>query len=631
MPDRQAHPLYDRRFEHDACGVGFVADAGGRSRAAGPAARPGRARLARPSRRVRRGRGVERRRGRPPAARAERPRPDSLRVSPAGPASSRCSCPGRAGRRATARVGSSKSALAEERLPAPRWRTVPVDPSALGSEAAATRPDIAQASSSVRPGCPMPGSSSASSSPGAGWRPRPAGQARRLAGFAVPSASCRSVVYKGLVAGERLAELYPDLAADLPLSHAIFHQRYATNTHPEWRLAQPFRAIAHNGEINTIRTNREQVHGRAGDPLGAPGSAAHRLVEAGPLLSPDGSDSLSLDEALELLVATGWSLEAALLALVPEATALLLDRSPARRGVRPPDGRLPGAVGRPGGARVRGWAAGRRARRSERAPAARVRGHPRAARRGGIGGGRGADRARRDRPARSARAGRDAARRPAPRGDPRGCRGEDRDPPPLVATGRAAVDVRRRPTGRSAARGGAAVAPTGPAGHEPAVCAPRRPRRRAGPARHPDDGRRGEASRSGAWATTRRRRPGPGSTGRSPTTSARRSPRSPTRRSTPSASARSWTSASSSAGDPALLGGIPTGPRTVRLDRPVVADLDGLLGRIRLRRRPPARRDLGPGRWSGGPRPARSTGWRPTRSSPSRRLGRGPRRLRPGR
>ncbi len=138
----------------------------------------------------------------------------------------------------------------------------------------------------------------------------------------MPSASCRSVVYKGLVAGGQLAQLFPDLAAGLIVSHAIFHQRYATNTHPDWRLAQPFRAIAHNGEINTVRTNRDQVNGRSGDPLGAVGSPARRLVEAGPLLSPGGSDSLSLDEALELAVATGWSLESALLALIPEASAL---------------------------------------------------------------------------------------------------------------------------------------------------------------------------------------------------------------------------------------------------------------------------------------------------------------------
>jgi glutamate synthase domain-containing protein 1 len=73
------------------------------------------------------------------------------------------------------------------------------------------------------------------------------------------------VVYKGLVAGPRLAELYPDLAEPLVVRYALFHQRYATNTHPVWRLAQPFRAIAHNGEINTVRGNREQVRGRSRD------------------------------------------------------------------------------------------------------------------------------------------------------------------------------------------------------------------------------------------------------------------------------------------------------------------------------------------------------------------------------
>ena len=83
--------------------------------------------------------------------------------------------------------------------------------------------------------------------------------------LSIPSASCRTIVYKGLVAGGRLAELYPDLEAPIEVGYAVFHQRYATNTHPVWRLAQPFRSIAHNGEINTVRGNREQVRGRARD------------------------------------------------------------------------------------------------------------------------------------------------------------------------------------------------------------------------------------------------------------------------------------------------------------------------------------------------------------------------------
>ena len=65
--------------------------------------------------------------------------------------------------------------------------------------------------------------------------------------------------------GGRLPDLYGDLRQPLSLGYAVFHQRYATNTHPVWRLAQPFRLISHNGEINTVRGNREEVRGRAGD------------------------------------------------------------------------------------------------------------------------------------------------------------------------------------------------------------------------------------------------------------------------------------------------------------------------------------------------------------------------------
>ncbi len=318
--DRHRTPLYDPRYEHDACGVGFVADAGGRSRGAVmPLALAGLGSL-----------------GHRGAFAADGASSDGAGVLlPLEPSVLTQLAPGVTGRPgvvslflprgksggATGRAIVTR-ALADERLPAPAWRDVPVDPSALGREAGATRPTFAQAIVE-RP----PGLSDARFELRlilARRRMEAAARAARssTASFAVPSASCRTVVYKGLVAGDRLARLYPDLVSGLIVSHAIFHQRYATNTRPDWRLAQPFRAIAHNGEINTIRTNRDQVHGRTADPLGPSGSAARRLMEAGPLLSPDGSDSLSLDEALELAVATGWTLEAALLALIPEASAL---------------------------------------------------------------------------------------------------------------------------------------------------------------------------------------------------------------------------------------------------------------------------------------------------------------------
>ncbi len=319
MSDRQPDPLYDPRFEHDACGVGFVADAGGRSRTRVlPLALAGLGSL-----------------GHRGAFAADGASSDGagilLPLEPSVLARLAHGVPGRPGivsvfappegrRGATARQ-VVESALAEERLPAPAWRTVPTDPAALGHEAARSLPAVSQAIVERPAGL----SDARFELRLVLARRRMEAEARRagpdLAAFAVPSASCRTIVYKGLVAGDRLADLFPDLASGWLVSQAIFHQRYATNTHPEWRLAQPFRSIAHNGEINTIRTNREQVRGRTGDAHGGTG-AARRLLEAGPPLSPDGSDSLSLDEALELLVASGWSLEVALLALVPEAAAL---------------------------------------------------------------------------------------------------------------------------------------------------------------------------------------------------------------------------------------------------------------------------------------------------------------------
>ncbi len=312
--------MYDPRYEHDACGVGFVADAGGRSH---PAVLP--LALA--------GLGALGHRG---AFAADGASSDGAGVLlPLEPSVLAHLAPDVAGRpgvvslflprgRTSGAAGRAivVRALAEERLPAPIWRVVPADPAALGPEAGATRPTFAQALVE-RPA----GLSDARFELRLVLARRRMEAAARAAGsslasFAVPSASCRTVVYKGLVAGDRLARLYPDLASDLGVSHAIFHQRYATNTRPDWRLAQPFRSIAHNGEINTIRTNRDQVQGRTADPLGPIGSAARRLMDAGPLLSPEGSDSLSLDEALELAVATGWTLEAALLVLIPEASAL---------------------------------------------------------------------------------------------------------------------------------------------------------------------------------------------------------------------------------------------------------------------------------------------------------------------
>ncbi|NJD28293.1 MAG: glutamate synthase large subunit [Chloroflexi bacterium] len=210
------------------------------------------------------------------------------------------------------------------------WRPVPMEPRALGASALASRPAVVQAvvpRPVGRGGRPMSDAAferrlflARRRIEAGATEPRTPSRPGCMPSLAIVSASCRTIVYKGLVAGARLGELYPDLQELLDVPYAVFHQRYATNTHPEWRLAQPFTTIAHNGEINTVRANREQVRGRHGDR--ARRAFPRRLLEAGPLLSADASDSLSLDEALQALTATGWTLAEALLTLVPEALGL---------------------------------------------------------------------------------------------------------------------------------------------------------------------------------------------------------------------------------------------------------------------------------------------------------------------
>ena len=323
---RSAAPLYEARFEHDACGVGFVADAGGRSRdRVLPLALAGLAALGHRGAFGADGESSD-------GAGVALPLDGSIlrllagELAPDRPAVVSLFLPrGRAAERRAR--GLVATVFAEAGLPVVAWRAVPFDVSALGAAAAESRPAFMHAIV-ARPSRnsedPRAISDDAFERRLVVARRR-LEQAARAAGGAVaelsvPSASARTIVYKGLVIGGRLADLYPDLQAPLTVSYTVFHQRYATNTHPVWRLAQPFRSIAHNGEINTVRGNREQVRGRAADPT--PSEITRALLAAGPLLTEDGSDSLALDEALELLTTTGWALTPALLTAIPEALAL---------------------------------------------------------------------------------------------------------------------------------------------------------------------------------------------------------------------------------------------------------------------------------------------------------------------
>ena len=189
------------------------------------------------------------------------------------------------------------------------WRPVPTNRSMLGPRAALTLPQIAQCF--VAPGRVSGDFERAL------FLLRKRVEQEAPAGTYFCSLSSRTVVYKGLLAPWQFAEFYPDLAEpEFAASFAIFHQRYATNTRPCWSLAQPFRTVAHNGEINTIVSNRRWLRARQselGREFGATGW--FRALEDGV------SDSASLDNALEIALRQGYSLAAALLRLVPPVSA----------------------------------------------------------------------------------------------------------------------------------------------------------------------------------------------------------------------------------------------------------------------------------------------------------------------
>jgi glutamate synthase (NADPH) large chain len=136
--------------------------------------------------------------------------------------------------------------------------------------------------------------------------------------FYVASMSCRTIVYKGLLLASRISAYYTDLADPTATTAlAIVHQRFSTNTFPTWDLAHPFRYIAHNGEINTLRGNRNWMRAREkGLTSQLFGEDVKKLL---PLVNKSGSDSATLDNAVELLYLGGRSLPHAMMMLIPEA------------------------------------------------------------------------------------------------------------------------------------------------------------------------------------------------------------------------------------------------------------------------------------------------------------------------
>ncbi|ANB18138.1 glutamate synthase large subunit [Dokdonella koreensis] len=214
--------------------------------------------------------------------------------------------------RATAACACLDACLAAEGLVVAGWREVPVADAPCGPLGLAHRPRIRQVFADA------PASFDEARFERALFRARRRAEAALAddATFYVVSLSAATIGYKAMAAPGRLEEVFPDLQRpDLAASCVVFHQRFSTNTMPNWKLAQPFRLLAHNGEINTIRANRSWAGARQARLR----SALVDFSDLGPLVSSDGSDSQSLDNMLEVLLAGGIDLLAAMRILVPPA------------------------------------------------------------------------------------------------------------------------------------------------------------------------------------------------------------------------------------------------------------------------------------------------------------------------
>jgi len=155
-------------------------------------------------------------------------------------------------------------------------------------------------------------------------------RAEREAGVYFPSLSARTLVYKGMLTTGQLEPFFPDLSdRRFATELAIVHSRFSTNTFPSWPLSHPFRMIAHNGEINTVKGNRNWM--RARESMLASDVIPGDLERLFPICTPDASDSASFDEVLELLHLGGRSLPHAVLMMIPEAWENHAEMDPARR------------------------------------------------------------------------------------------------------------------------------------------------------------------------------------------------------------------------------------------------------------------------------------------------------------
>src|SRR6266545_3626560 len=344
-PMAQEHPqgLYDPAYEHDACGVAFVADIDGR-RSHDVVVR-GLAALCRLDHRG--ARGAEPNTGDGAGIRMQVPDAFYRAVvdfplPPAGQyATGLFFVPSTATAADEARAVTvlEKYALVEG-AQILGWRDVPIRPEGLGVTALTAMPRIRQVFLAA---CRLTTSA-------AGWRASTGSRSDKLRGWAgaplsglelervmfcvrkqaeretrergvavhFPSLSGRTVVYKGMLTPDQLRTFFPDLTDPrVESAIALVHSRFSTNTFPSWPLAHPYRFIAHNGEINTIRGNRNWMAAR--EALLAAPMIPGNIRRIFPICTPDASDSANFDEVLELLHLAGRSLPHAVLMMIPEA------------------------------------------------------------------------------------------------------------------------------------------------------------------------------------------------------------------------------------------------------------------------------------------------------------------------